>query len=152
MNDLLATGEFHSEWGADCDWGHRRQDDIGASRAPVHHAVSGRSDVGGLHWDIVRWVSVFIFTPSRRLTSVSCCVCFYMICLFVFSTRAQRWVVCAQVEQASIQLSVITLSSSVACPLCLSYVWLILGTFFLECEVVRRNLLNITDKWTLGGK
>lgn len=78
---LLVTGEFHSEWGADCDWGHRRQDGIGASWAPVHHAVSGRSDVGGLHWDIVGWVSVFIFAPSRRLTSVCCCVCVYVICL-----------------------------------------------------------------------
>ena len=60
----LFTGVLHFEWRADYDWGYRGQDSVCTSWAPIHHADSGRSDVGGLHRDLIGWASVFPLWPQ----------------------------------------------------------------------------------------
>lgn len=69
----LFTGVIYFEWRVDSDWGYRRQDGVCASWTPVHHADSWRSNIGGLHWDFIRWASASFLGGCRMICFLICC-------------------------------------------------------------------------------
>lgn len=127
----LFTGVIHFKWRADCDRGYRRQDSICTSWAPVHHAVRGRSDVGGLHWNFIRSVSVFPLWPKQEDPCFDCFCCKmghikFINCVFSCLARCNfcviRW------WRRSCYCLYSLHSFSLSHPACLCVLWI--GMFF----------------------